>query len=178
MLHFGVVFWISCVFWRRSLAAVFWMRKTFGPSAQNLFCLTWRANYSKGSEAFWWKRNFWSYLEYEKFSTMKKNSSFMNQSLWIGVEWYEKWKRPTTVEAGANRIHIFLLKMILSCILGLQIYIFHQSYIWRMDRSESESARIMIIRKNRTFVVITCHCPKCNITFRHEDAEEVFCPRL
>ena len=23
----------------------------------------------------------------------------------------------------------------------------------------------------------TCHCPKCDITFRHEDAEAVFCPK-
>ena len=25
--------------------------------------------------------------------------------------------------------------------------------------------------------MITCHCPKCDITFRHEDAEAVFCPK-
>lgn len=25
--------------------------------------------------------------------------------------------------------------------------------------------------------MITCHCPQCDITFRHEDAEAVFCPR-
>ena len=25
--------------------------------------------------------------------------------------------------------------------------------------------------------MITCHCPQCDITFRHEDAEAVFCPK-